>query len=170
MESQWLGHDWVTELNWLILAHFSSLMFTLAISCLTASSLPWFMDLIFQVPMQYCYFHHQTHPHLGGLYTLAQPLHSFWRYFSTFLQEHIGHLLNWGVHLLVSYLFVFSYCSWGSQGKNAEVACHSLLQLITFCQNSPPWPICLWWAYKLCLGHDPSILGGLTRHGLVSLS
>ncbi|CAI9181396.1 unnamed protein product, partial [Rangifer tarandus platyrhynchus] len=25
--------------------------------------------------------------------------------------------------------FAFSYCSWGSQGKNTEVVCHSLLQL-----------------------------------------
>ena len=24
----------------------------------------------------------------------------------------------------MSYLFVFSYCSWGSQGKNTEVSCH----------------------------------------------
>ena len=29
-------------------------VFTLAISCLTTSNLPWFMDLTFQVPMQYC--------------------------------------------------------------------------------------------------------------------
>ena len=29
-------------------------MFTLAISCLTTSNLPWFVDLIFQVLMQYC--------------------------------------------------------------------------------------------------------------------
>ena len=29
-------------------------MITLAISCLTTSNLPWFMDIIFQVPMQYC--------------------------------------------------------------------------------------------------------------------
>ena len=29
-------------------------MFALAISCLTISNLPWFMDLTFQVPMQYC--------------------------------------------------------------------------------------------------------------------
>ena len=29
------------------------LTFTLAISCLTTSNLPWFMDLTFQVPMQY---------------------------------------------------------------------------------------------------------------------
>ena len=35
-------------------------MFTLAIFCLTTSSLPWFMDLTFQVPMQYCSLQHQT--------------------------------------------------------------------------------------------------------------
>ena len=31
-----------------------------------------------------------------------------------------------------------SYCSWGYQGKNTEVVCHSLLQWTTFCQTSPP--------------------------------
>ena len=41
-------------------------VFVLAISCLTTSNLPGFMDLTFQVPMQYCYriglyFHHQAH-------------------------------------------------------------------------------------------------------------
>ena len=35
-------------------------IFTLAISCLTTSNLPWFMDLTFQVPMQYCSSQHQT--------------------------------------------------------------------------------------------------------------
>ena len=35
-------------------------MFTLAISCLTTSNLPWFMDLTFQVPMQYCCLQHWT--------------------------------------------------------------------------------------------------------------
>ena len=34
-------------------------MFTL-VSCLTASNLPWFMGLTFQVPMQYCSLQHQT--------------------------------------------------------------------------------------------------------------
>ena len=34
--------------------------FTLAISCLTTFNLPWFMDLTFQVPMQYCSLQHQT--------------------------------------------------------------------------------------------------------------
>ena len=34
------------------------LTFTLAI-CLTTSNLPWFMDLTFQVPMQYCSLQHR---------------------------------------------------------------------------------------------------------------
>ena len=65
-------------------------------------------------------------------------LSGMWSYFSTYLQQHIGHLPTWGVHLSVSYLFAFSCCSWGSQGKNTEVICHSLLQWTTFCQTSPP--------------------------------
>ena len=35
-------------------------MFTLAISCLTTSNLLWFMDLTFQVPLQYYSLQHQT--------------------------------------------------------------------------------------------------------------
>ena len=35
-------------------------MFTLAISYLTTSNLLWFMDLTFQVPMQYCSWKYQT--------------------------------------------------------------------------------------------------------------
>ena len=31
-----------------------------------------------------------------------------------------------------------SCCSWDSQGKNAEVVCHSLLHWITFCQHATP--------------------------------
>ena len=34
-------------------------MFTVVICCLTTSNLPWFVDLTFQVPMQYCSLHHQ---------------------------------------------------------------------------------------------------------------
>ena len=60
--------------------------FTLAISSLTTSNLPWFMDLTFQVPMQYCSysigpcFYHQSHPQLGIVFALAQYLHSFWSF------------------------------------------------------------------------------------------
>ena len=53
------------ELNSPISVHFSLLIprmltFTLTISCLTTSNLPSFMDLTFQVPMQYCSLQHQT--------------------------------------------------------------------------------------------------------------
>ena len=36
------------------------LMFILAISCLTSSNLTWFVDLTFQIPMQYCSWQHPT--------------------------------------------------------------------------------------------------------------
>ena len=91
--------------------------------------------------MQYCslqiglYFHHQSHPQLDVVFALALSLHSFWSYFSILLQWPIGHLPTWGVHLSVPYLFAFSSCSWGSQGKNNEVVCHCLLQWTTFCQS-----------------------------------
>ena len=32
------------------------------------------------------YFHHPSHPELGGVFALALSLHSFWSYFSTDLQ------------------------------------------------------------------------------------
>ena len=59
--------------------------------------------------------------------------------------------LTWGIYLSVSYLFAFSYCSWGSQGKNTEVVCHSLIQWTTFCQNSPPRPVHVGWPYMAWL-------------------
>ena len=54
-------------------------------------------------------FHHQSHPQLGVVFALALSLHSFWSYFSTDLQWHIGHQPTWGVHLSVSYFFAFSF-------------------------------------------------------------
>ena len=94
--------------------------------------------------MQYCSLQHQTLllslviTTTGCCFCFGSIPHSFWSYFSTDLQQHIGHLPTWEVHLSVSYLFAFSYCSWGSQGKNTAVVCHSLLQWTTFCQTSPP--------------------------------
>ena len=50
---------------------------------------------------------------------------------------------------------VFSYCSWGSQGKNSGGVCHSLHQWATFGQTSPPrlvrTPIHLGWPYTAWL-------------------
>ena len=96
-------------------------------------------------------FYHQSHPQLAIVFALAPSLHSFWSYFSTDLQESIGHLPTWGVPLSVSYHFAFSYYSWGSQGKNTEVVCHSLLQWTTFCQTFPPWPARLGWPHTAWL-------------------
>ena len=127
------------------------LMFTLAVSCLTTSNLPWFKDLTFQVPMQYCSLQHRTLLPLPVTSTTVCSFH-FGSVSSFFLVLFLHpspvaywHLLTWGVHLSVSYLFAFLYSSWGSQRKNTEVVCHSLLQWTTFCQNSPPWPIYLSW-------------------------
>ena len=127
-----------TELNSPIPVHFSLLipkmsMFTLPISYLTISNLPWFMDLTFQVPIQYCSLQHRI--------LLPSPVTStpgccccFGSVSSFFLELflHWSPVAYWAPNdlessLSVSYYFAFSYCSWGSQGKNTEVVCNSLL-------------------------------------------
>ena len=71
-------------------------------------------------------------------------------FFLELFLHHIGHLPTWGVHLSVSYLFAFPYRSWGSQGKNTEVACHSVLSGPCFVRT---------------LHHDLSIFGGPAQQG-----
>jgi len=61
----WIWLSAWTELNLSTLIHFSSLLpkmsiFILAISYLTTSNLCWFIDLMFQVPVQYCSLQHQS--------------------------------------------------------------------------------------------------------------
>ena len=137
------------------------LTLTLAISCLTTSNLPRFMDLTFQVPMQYCSLQHRT--------LLLSPVTSTTEYCfyfgsipSFFLELflHWSPVAYWAPTDLGSFSFsILSFCLFilfmGSQGKNTEVVCHSLLQWTTFCQISPPWP---------------ARLGFPHGHGLVSLS
>ena len=131
-------------------------MFTLVISCLTTSNFPWFMDLTFQVPMQYCSLQHWTlfsppdTSKTGYCFYFGSASLFLWICFSSLLQYH-NVQMTWGVHHSVSYLFAFSYYSWCSQGKSAEVVCHSLIQWATFCQNSPPWLIHLGWPYTAWL-------------------
>ena len=71
--------------------------------------------------MQYCSLQHQT-----LLLSLVTSTTGCWFCFcslsilsgvvSPVISSNIlGHLLTWGVHLSVSYLFAFSYCSQGSQ-------------------------------------------------------
>ena len=117
----------------------------------TTSNSPRFMDLTFQVPMQYFSLQHRTF---------------------TFTTRHIHNWASfplWPRHIILSgtisncpllspsslldtfqpaglifqcyKLCAFSYCPWGSCGKNTEVVCHSLLQWTMFCQNSSLWPV-----------------------------
>ena len=123
--------------------------FTLAISCLTTSNLPWFMDLTFQVLMQYCSLYHQSF--LPSPVTSTTGCYFCFGSISSFLLEvflHSSWVAYWAPTDLGNFSFsilsfAFSYCSWGSQGKNTEVVCHSLLRWTTFCQTSPSWPSCL---------------------------
>ena len=82
------------------------------------------------------------------VFSIKSVLHIRWPDTGTGLyQTAIYHLYSSKSHMrcLRLLLCVFSYCSWGSQGKNTEVVCHSLLEQITFCQTSPPWSIRLGW-------------------------
>ena len=130
--------------------------FTLAISCLTTSNLPWFRDLTFQVPMKDCSFQHWT---LLLPWEMSTTEHHFCfgSASSLFLELSVIALCSspvtyWipfdlGAHFPVSYLFAFSYSSWCSCSKNTEVVCHFLFLWITFSQNFPLWPVHLVWPW-----------------------
>ena len=76
---------------------------------------------------------------------------------------------NLGSHLPVSYLFAFSYCSWGSHSKNTEVVCHSLLQRTMFCQNSSLWPVHHRWPHTPWLISSMSYTSPFTTTRLWSM-
>ena len=157
---------WSSELNASIPVHFSSLIprmstFTLAISCLTTSYLPWFMDLTFQVPMQYCSLQHWT--------LLLSPVTSTagycfcFGYIPSFFLElflHWSPVACWAPTDLGSSSFsILSFCLFilfmGFSRQEYWSGLSFPLQWTTFCQTSSPWPACL----------------GLPHgHGLVSLS
>ena len=133
-------------------------VFSLTISSLTMSSLPWFMDLKFQVPMKYHSLQHWTL--LSPLDTSTTERHSCFCPTTSFSLELLvialcsSPVAYWrrafrpgsgeGAHLPVSYLFVFSYCSLGSCGKNTGVGCCFLPQC-TVLHNPSLCPICLGW-------------------------
>ena len=94
-------------------------MFTLVISFLTTSNLPWFVDLTFQIPMQYCSLQHRTLllspvPYTTGYCLCFGSIPSF--FLNLFL--HWSPVAYWAPTNLgspsFSVLFAFSYCSWGS--------------------------------------------------------
>ena len=116
-----------------------------------------FNNLAFQVPMQYCSLQCQT--------LLPLPVTSttgccfcYDSIFSFFLELflHWSPVAYWSpIDLESSSFSVLSFCLFilfmGFSRQDTEVVCHSLLQWTTFCQNSPPWPVCLGWPYTAWL-------------------
>ena len=135
------------------------LTFTLAISCLTTSNLPWnylihgpnipcSYTILFSIASDFTSI--TSHIHKWVLFSLW--LHLF--FLELFL--HWSPVAYWAPTDLVSsfqwaIFFTFSYCSWCFQGKSAEVVCHSLLQWTTFCQNPPIRPVHLGWPHTAWL-------------------
>ena len=144
-----------------ILVHFSSLvpkmsMFTLAICCLTISNLPSFMDLTFQVPMQYCSLQHQT--------LLPSPVNIHnWVLFPVWLHLFI---FSGIISLLFSSIILVTY-------RPGEFIFHCHIFLPFHTVHGVLKAILKWFANPFSNGslfirtfhHDPSVLGGLTWHG-----
>ena len=110
-------------------------MFTLAISYLTTSNLPWFMDLSFQVPIQYCsysirlYFHHQVTSITGCCFYFGS-VSSF--FLESFL--HWSPAAYWAPTDLGSSSFFLSTMFMGFSRQEYWSGLHSFLQWTTFCQ------------------------------------
>ena len=139
--------------------HFNSLilkisMFTLAISCLTTSNLPWFMDLTFQVPIQYCSLQHwallplpvtSTYGccfHFGSISSFFLELFLYWSLVVYWAPTDLGS----------SFFSVLSFCIFmlfmGFSKQEYWSGLPFPLQWPMFFQNSPPWPICFAWPYR----------------------
>ena len=109
------------------------LMFTLAISCLTTSILPWLVDLTFQAPMQYCSLQHRT--------LLLSPVTSTtgccFCFGSVCVYAAAAKSLQscptlWPQRRQPTRLSR----SWASPGKNTGVGCHVLLQCMKVISKS----------------------------------
>ena len=141
--------------------------FTLAISCMTTSNLPWFMDITFQVPMQHCFLQHQT--------LLLSPVTSTSKYcfcFGSIPSFFLGLFFHWSpvaylapTNLGSSSFSILSFCLlilfMGFSRQEYWSCCHSILQWITFCQTSPPQPDRLGWPHMARLsfiGLDTSVV------------
>ena len=131
-------------------------MFTLAISCLTTSNLPWFMDLTFQVPMQYYSLQHQS-----LLPSLATCTSGCWFCFGSVSSFRL------------EFSPLFSSSILGTYGPCEFIfRCHIFLPFHTF-HGVLKAIILKWFAIPFSNGpcfvrtlhHDPSVLGGPTWHG-----
>ena len=121
----------------------------LAWRILNTSSLPWFMDLTFQVPMQYCSLQHRNLLSPPDTSKIGRCFH-FGSVSSILLELflHSSPAAYWAPTDLGSssfgvisfYLFILFM---GFSRQEYWSGCHSLFQWTAFCQTFPPWPICL---------------------------
>ena len=134
--------------------------FTLAISCLTTSNLPWYMNLTFQIPMQYCSLQHRI-----LLLSWVPPTAGCCLYFGSIPSFFLELFLHWSP---VAYWVPTSL---GSSSSSVLSFCLIIL-FMGFSRQE------YWFAIPFSSGphsvrslqHDPSVLGGPTWHGLVPLS
>ena len=130
------------------------LIFTLAISCLTTSNLPWFMDLTFQAPMQYCSLQYQTF--------LPSPLTS-----TTGCCFHFGSVSSFFLQLFLhsSPVAFWAPTNLGSSSSSVISFCLFLLFMGFLKARMLMWFAILFSSgpgFVRILHHDPSILGGPT--------
>ena len=127
-------------------------MFILAISYLTASNLPWFMDLTFQLSKQYCSLQHQTLFRSPVTFTTGRCFR-FGSVSSFFLELflHSSPVAYWAP---TTWEFIFQcYIFLPFHTVHGVLKARMLKQFAIpfssgpFCQNSPPWLFHLGWTY-----------------------
>ena len=131
--------------------------FTLVISCLTTSNLPWFVDLTFQVPMQYCSLQHwilllSPVPSTTGYCFCFGSISSF--FLELFL--HWSPVAYWAPTNLgsssfsiLSFCFLILFMGFSRQAYRSGLPSPSPVD--TFCQTSPPWLVHLGWPHTAWL-------------------
>ena len=132
------------------------LVFILIISCLTTSNFPWFMDLTFQVPIQYCFLQHWIL--LSSLDTSTTECCIHYDPASSFI---LGLLVILPCSSPVAY---WTLRTWGTR-------CHIFLAFYTV-QEVLTASILGWFAIPFSSGShfvrtfcsDPSVLGGPAWH------
>ena len=126
------------------------LMFFLAISFLTTSNLPWFMDLTFQVPMQYCSLEYQTLLSPPGTSTSEHHFH-FGPASSFFLELFLHWSYRPGEFIFQCPIFLPFHTVHG-------VLAARILQWFAISSSSGPW-------FYRTLHYDPSVLCVPAQHG-----
>ena len=131
-------------------------MFTLAISCLITFNLPWFMDLTFQVPLQYCSLQHWTllplpvTSTLGCCFCFGSISSFFLELFLHWSPVTYWYLPTGGVHLQYPIFLPFHTVPGVIKAR--------ILKWFAISFSSGP-------CFVRTLQHDPTVLGGPTWHG-----